>query len=810
MSTTSVPTRPDPTRTGAVWVTGTGAFLLLAAAAVFTAVRWAEIPAVAKLGALALATGACLVSGRSLGAKLPATAGALFHLGAFLVPLDVAALGVRRGLTWDEMLLVQGVVATLVFAWAASVERSVVLRWSAIAATVALAGGIGATTPVPPTLLLVGLAAAAVVARREHEALGWAGIAALAPVISLGVADGIGSGTMERLGLATADRPVAALLAAVGAGAVIAAVARRRQQPDVALVGFAVAAASALAAWFGADLEPSHGAVALGATFFVVQLASFTFRDDAFWRIPTTAVATIGEVLGRIGLALLGILAVAAIGLDSPDRPLALAAALLATGWAIADRRPEVAGVHGAFTVAMASSVAAVALASANGVITALALAAVAASTVLLDRRGTAVVGVIAALSAPVLAWGEPLVLGAVGIVGGLVVGEQAVRRSRDSAPSASSLRSREDAAWALTLFAPVAPLVALWGIADATDHLLVTLVAGAIACTGLAAWLDRGTSSTGFPMGTLARVAGAAMLVGSATLEPDAIAIVAAVVTVCSMGDALRLRHAPTALGASIGAPVAVGAFLHSIGLATTSTGIGLAVTALVLTGLGSLLGRTWALPTAVAAGVALAAAFTMASSDPTTFAHVTALSAAVIALAGCTLQRVEVLGLAGVVACAGTWLELGAAHVTAVEPYLLPVVAVLLAVGERSRRSGSTSSWIAHGPAIFLLGGSALNERMAGGAGWHAVVAGAVGVAAVAIGGSRRLGGPLVIGTGLLVAVVGYESLAITAGLPTWTWLGLGGLTLLGAGVVMERHEVGPLETGRRLVDVVNDRFA
>jgi hypothetical protein len=48
MTTTSTPSPPDPTRSGAVWVTGMGAFLLLAAAAVFTAVRWDQIPEAAN------------------------------------------------------------------------------------------------------------------------------------------------------------------------------------------------------------------------------------------------------------------------------------------------------------------------------------------------------------------------------------------------------------------------------------------------------------------------------------------------------------------------------------------------------------------------------------------------------------------------------------------------------------------------------------------------------------------------------------------------------------------------------------------
>ena len=78
------------------------------------------------------------------------------------------------------------------------------------------------------------------------------------------------------------------------------------------------------------------------------------------------------------------------------------------------------------------------------------------------------------------------------------------------------------------------------------------------------------------------------------------------------------------------------------------------------------------------------------------------------------------------------------------------------------------------------------------------------------MAAGGNRKLAAPLFLGTGILVILVGYVTLAITAAFPTWTWLALGGTALLGAGVAMERKDLSPLETGKRLVDVVDEKFA
>ena len=86
-------------RTGATWVAGTGAFLLLAAATVFVAARWDSIPDAVKLAALVGMTGACVLAGDRLRRTLPATGNALFHLGALLVPIDGAALGLRTAMT---------------------------------------------------------------------------------------------------------------------------------------------------------------------------------------------------------------------------------------------------------------------------------------------------------------------------------------------------------------------------------------------------------------------------------------------------------------------------------------------------------------------------------------------------------------------------------------------------------------------------------------------------------------------------------------------------------------------------------------
>ena len=98
-------TYPSPKRTAATWIAGTGAFLLLAAATSFVAVRWDQLPDAGKLAVLGFLTGAFLAGGRRLRSSFPSTGDALFHLGAFLLPIDLAAINLRIGMGWRGLLL---------------------------------------------------------------------------------------------------------------------------------------------------------------------------------------------------------------------------------------------------------------------------------------------------------------------------------------------------------------------------------------------------------------------------------------------------------------------------------------------------------------------------------------------------------------------------------------------------------------------------------------------------------------------------------------------------------------------------------
>jgi hypothetical protein len=381
------------------------------------------------------------------------------------------------------------------------------------------------------------------------------------------------------------------------------------------------------------------------------------------------------------------------------------------------------------------------------------------------------------------------------------------------SAPGAGDSARRADIveqwAWLMTLVALVPGGLAMIGYIADTGRSAAGLVGGAVLATLVAVVADRGPVRGELPLGTLARVGAVSVLAGTADLPAHEVAWVALAVAVLSIAEALRRRDPVIALGASVAVPMTVGALARAAGLSMSTTGVVLAVAAAVIAGLGALAGRRWAIPVVAAVALSAGAGLALAAPDPSAFADALMITSGIAMAVSVERGRLDGVLLSGLTLTAGIWIRLADAGMTASEPYLVPVSLLLLGAGLRARSTG-TSSWIAYGPVVALLGGAALAERVTGGPGWHALVAGSVGILAVVAGGSRRLAAPLFLGTALLVALVGYETLAITAEMPTWTWLALGGATLLSAGVAMERHDLGPLETGRRLVDVVDEHFA
>ncbi|MCU1487935.1 MAG: hypothetical protein JWN67_4681, partial [Actinomycetia bacterium] len=142
-------TADDTRRTAATWVAGTGAFLLLVAATVFTAVRWDDLPPIAKLGILLGGTAAFLSGGRALRRTLPGTGAAVLHLGTLLLPVDAVAIGLHLDLGWAGTLFVAGLAGAVAFPLVERTLDSVVLRWAGTGAAAATVAGLAGASPLP-------------------------------------------------------------------------------------------------------------------------------------------------------------------------------------------------------------------------------------------------------------------------------------------------------------------------------------------------------------------------------------------------------------------------------------------------------------------------------------------------------------------------------------------------------------------------------------------------------------------------------------------------------------------------------------
>ncbi|MEX0836237.1 MAG: hypothetical protein WD010_09110, partial [Nitriliruptor sp.] len=210
-----------------------------------------------------------------------------------------------------------------------------------------------------------------------------------------------------------------------------------------------------------------------------------------------------------------------------------------------------------------------------------------------------------------------------------------------------------------------------------------------------------------------------------------------------------------------------------------------------------------------AVIAVVALVPAIVLLAVTPTALAWGTLAVGLTVVAGGLVARRHLVAHVGGVVTIAGVWQLLAIAEVDAVDAWLAAPALHLWAAAVGPRRAGRLSSWTADVPPLLLVAVPALLERLAGGSGWHTAAAGVLALIAVVGGGIGRHGGPLVVGVVLTVAVVGIETLAVVAAVPTWVWLTVGGVILLGAGALIERTGGAPVAGARRLVEDLTERF-
>jgi hypothetical protein len=727
--------------------------------------------------------------------------------------------------------------------------------------------------PAGPLLAATALAAAALRRLdRQPEALAWALLAGLSlPLATVRLGDLAAADVLVDLGVAGPVPPVAALATGLLAGLTLALVGRRRDDVVLALAGVGSAMLGVATAWYRVDPGvggPGDAAAvlaAVGAAALLAEVAAWTWRSDPFWSRVAGPLAILGEVgvavvTYRLGGTLLDI-----PRLDDADPVAALAAGLAALTWLAAiARRPlgtpdhpvagasgdragapgalpqpfapptfvprhpvpvpvDVVDVLGPALAALATAVS-VALATASGPAAGVAGALAAAVVLLADpartvgRAATRASGVAAAA----LMAGAPLLVSdvaggrsdaswawmaaCVGTAGAFVVAAATVRMAR-------SPRVRPDeVATSDLLFAllALAPVTAACGVLAAAVAPAPALVLAVLTGAGLAAVLDAVEARPGrWPVAMAPRLALAVPLAGALALRPAPTALLASLVALVFVVDAVRRQEPALLVGAGCATPVVAASVAVVAGAGVAGGGVAVTVSGLAWLVVGRLLPRGYAGPAVVNALVAAGCGLALAAGDQRLSATNLLLVGSAALVAGSLLGRrgLVAAGAAGVLP--GLWLHLAAAGVAIAEPYVLPVAALALAGGFVARREGPLSSWLAYAPPVAILGGASLAERAGGGAAWHGLLAGTVGVVAVALGAHHRLIGPLLVGTALVLAVSAHETVAVTAQVPTWLWLCTGGAALLGAGVGMERRGLGPVDAGRRVVDVIRARY-
>jgi hypothetical protein len=850
--------------TAATWVAATGALLLLAAAGTFLAVAWDTLGLAARVAVVAAVTGGAILGGHRLRSSLPAVGAVVFHLGALLIPIDVLGLTLQLEVAPAGRWLATGATAVVAFSVLALAGRSKVLAWAAVVAAPVAATGIGLTTRVPAALALAfGAAAVLVVAhtagvlaaplqgRRSDAASARVlqvagavlGVAAVHLPLVAAVLTAMGTdGWLGRdLGAAGWTTSWELTLLSAGIAIVVVALAATRLRSRV-IAAFAPVSAATAALLVAVPVSSPDAVAVLAVPVLAaaLQLGALATVRDPFWAGVSRVAAVVTEVVGvlLVPVALWVVLQPWPLAPEPADPAVASAWAVVALAWTLALARRAVAGTWrrglavAAAGMATLHLVAAVVVASPDTALRPWLLLVVAAGSLAWVPFGSS------RGQAPVLGAGWPaatgLALGAVTLAIGV------------------SWRAPEVVIVALLATAVLAVHVAYVARAEAGDAaaVLAALLPATVATILLAAWspgaVASGISAPGRTVGVVVLLFALATISDRVALGADlvrvtgaAIAVLApagwvsvrgldlgqrfvldvsaahsgaiAVTVVCVVWltvDAVRHGRpwlvavaAPVAIRAILSISLALGAPVSWIGVGFLGAAAVVAVVALTEVG-------RWRLPAATFAAVAAPVGWLLLGDDPSLHAWVTVVAGAVVVAAGLLRRRMWVGQLGGIVMIVGVWRLFALAEVTATDVWVLPVAVQLWVAGRLARREG-VSSWLADVPPMLLVALPALGERLTGGPGWHTLLAGAIGVVAVAAGGTRRLGGPLVVGSLVLVAVAVVETLAIVASVPTWAWLAVGGCALLGVAVAIERSGTTPVATARRLVEVIDERF-
>ncbi|MGM0618534.1 MAG: SCO7613 C-terminal domain-containing membrane protein [Actinomycetota bacterium] len=834
----------------AAWVAGLGALLLLAAAATFLAMQWDLLGATARIAVVGGVTAAAVLGGARLRRPLPIVGSVVFHLGALLLPVDALGLAIQLAAPGWVRWTAVGSTAIVALPVLAVAGRAPLLGLASLVGVPVAATGLAMIGGPPPALAVaaVGLLLVPLVSRPAPVGLValLRSASVVLPVTAVLVALAVELLATLPTGGVSATAAAAGWLSSWQVRAVVAVVVTltlglRARHGDRRLV--AVAIATAVLALLHLVLpEATPRAVRLWTPAFVwlaVEAAAAAVGRTATDARRLRRAATVAEVLAApLALATLALVLGPTSAVDV-DRVAGGVLVIAAGAWTVAAVRLQGEGL--------------VSAASLGGVLAAWHLLA---ATVLLG--GAVEVSVLVAL-------GAAFVPGLAGWLGS----RHAVANSRQVVDlaavlllvlAAGGLAGQSAVALLVAVVAPLAVLPLLSTVAARGMRAAgaPTAIVAGLLIVGVGLLTETGVRVAALPEGIVGLVVGVtalAVTVATAGCRPVAeagrvLAAVAGLVTVLPAGWLLPPDGVVTAPGArsvevlGLGPGALLPAALLAVLLlldavadrgAVARTGAALVllrtVSVLVLAlGLDvEVVGATLlAIGTVTALGVAVGARSLVRElvvmgagiavvaipvgwvllGDAAVLRSAALLSAGVAAvLGGLVTARPALAHTGAAIATLGSWSLLSELDSTALDLWLLPVAVQLTLAGAAARRHGEVSSWLAYVPPILLVGVPAVLERLTGGPGWHGVLAGTLGVVGVVTGGRYGLRGPLVVGAGLVVAVVAVETLTVVVSLPTWAWLTVGGIALLAAAASIERLGQTPAEAARRVASGLRD---
>jgi hypothetical protein len=763
------------------WLAASGASLLLVASIIVVAGNWRSIDPAIRFSGLVSTLLAVYFAAEAGRRRFPTTSTSLATLAACLTaPVGVAAAA-TVGQPWTVCTLVGGLAALV----ATEVQSR---RWDVAplkAATVVSFGlatvGLAALTTVPaPVIGAVG-AVAALLLGSTRRTLSLAVAVGTSPLFVTLADTGIGTGTLARIG-ATGDVLAwsAPASCAVAAG-VVAVLAHRGQNASLAAVSVAVLGSGVMTGLVGADV----GAAAwfcLPAIAVLATEAVAASRPDSMWRrLARTTTVPLG-----VGLA--------AAALASPLVALvarwdASANAVAADGWYVPLALWSVALV--AATVGSARRL--------GGVW----------STVAPLAASVAAMSTLALAGAPM--WSVPVAA----LLGWMAVTAVTPWSTWDVTTAtlatwvalASLVDDVSSTFWFAALLVAGTITVVSCSVVGRADAGVRSIVAAAITAFAAASALEQtGTPGTvALQFGTLVFVA----LVGvGATIRPERSIWPLSIAGYASL-RAVDGRRSHVAAGI---ATVAGGLALAAAGVDAGTAAVAASLVGIGYSGLAALDRRLVIGQTAgvVASGIAVVAS--VAASPIFTSIALVVLGAQIIA-AGLTTGRRPLLP-AGVATTVGStislWWTTGTNQwvIDEIAPYgadggdvaMAAASAALLAGGFLLRRRQAVSTWLAYSPGLGMAGTWLVATQLEPGTDWATFAALLVGVIALAIGGIRRLGAPLVLGSLLVVSTIAVSAGSRLAAAPTWVWIAGGGTGLLVIAALLERSERPLLPVGRR----------